>query len=151
MTFNTSDELKNYILRKSRGALQKSVEQVYQIINRFVKEYYAEYSPIIYERTYQLFQSLVKTDVVSTGNGWIAYVYFDVDKLDYAMKKINGKDIPNRGWSEEKTLTAAAHGSHGGYVDGTAIWDEPLTLLNAEAINILKRMLIDSGIPIKNL
>ncbi len=130
MIFNSLDNLKSYILSKSYSALQKTTEQVYQIINRFVKEYYAEFSPEMYERTYQLFCSLVKSSVVSTGNGWQAYVYFDASQLDYAMKRINGREIHNRGWSEEKTLSSAAHGLHGGYASGTAIWDEPLTLLN---------------------
>lgn len=149
MTFNSLDDIRNYVISKSRDALQKATEQVYQVIDRFVKEYYAEFSPEVYERTYQLYRSLVKSNIVSTGNGWKAYVYFDIDQLDYAMKKINGREIPNRGWSEEKTLSAAAHGSHGGAVSGTALWDDSMTILNAEAINILKRMLINSGIPLK--
>ena len=149
MTFNSLDDIRNYVISKSRDALQKATEQVYQVIDRFVKEYYAEFSPEVYERTYQLYRSLVKSNIVSTGNGWKAYVYFDIDQLDYAMKKINGREIPNRGWSEEKTLSAAAHGSHGGYTSGTALWDDSMAILNAEAINILKRMLINSGIPLK--
>ena len=64
------------------------------------------------------------------------------------MKTIGGVTVPNKGWSEEKTLTAAAHGSHGGYASGTAIWDEPIGILSSEAYNILKRMLIDAGIPL---
>ena len=149
MTFNSLDSLKSYILSKSQGALQMAVEQVYQIIDRFVKEYYSEYSPEVYERTYQLYRSLVKSDVVSTGNGWKAYVYFDIDQLDYAMKRVNGRNIPNSGWSEEKTLSAAAHGSHGGYTSGTAIWDDSLPIVNKEIVNILRRTLIENGIPVK--
>ena len=103
----------------------------------------------MYERTYQLYQSLVKSEIVPFGNGYKARVYFDLDKLDYAMKTVNGVSTPNSGWSEEKTLSAAAHGSHGGYTSGTAIYDEPIAVLDSEAYEILKRMLIDSGIPIK--
>ena len=149
MTFDSMDALKTYIISRCGDAIQKAQEQVYQIIDRFVKEYYAEFSPTMYERTYQLYKSLVKSDIVSTGNGFTAEVYFDIGMLDYYMKKINGKEYPNKGWSEEKTLTAAAHGSHGGYASGTAIWDEPLQVLNTEAYNMLKRMLIASGIPLR--
>ena len=149
MVFKNTEDLKNYILMRSQGAIVKAQEQIYAIINRFLKEYYAEFSPSLYERTYQLFQSLVKTDIVSTGNGWIAEVYFDLDALDYSIKRLHGVNVPNKGWSEEKTLGAAMHGSHGGYTSGTAVWDESLNVLNAEAINILKRMLISEGIPIK--
>ena len=149
MTFDSIESLKNYILSRSQSAIIKAQEQIYQVIDRFVKEYYAEYNPVMYERTYQLYRSLVKSDIVQIGNSIEAHVYFDLDALDYAMKRINGIEVPNRGWSEEKTLSAAAHGSHGGYADGTAIWDEPIAILNTEAYNILKRMLIDSGIPVK--
>ena len=148
MTFDSVDALKSYILSRMQPAIQKAQEQVYQVIDRFVKEYYAEFSPEVDERTYQLYRSLVKSDIKSTGNGYEACVYFDIGALDYAMKTIGGVTVPNKGWSEEKTLTAAAHGSHGGYASGTAIWDEPIGILSSEAYNILKRMLIDAGIPL---
>lgn len=149
MTFHSMDELKRYILSRSNTAIKLAQERIYLVIHKFVKEYYAEYSPVLYERTYQLFRSLVKTDVKSTINGWVAEVYFDVDRLDYYMKKINGQEVPNKGWSEEKTLSAAAHGSHGGKVSGTAIWDEPLRILNKQGYDMLKKALIDAGIPVR--
>lgn len=148
MVFNSIEEIKAYILSQSASAINQAKEQIYQVINKFVKEYYTEYSPTMYERTYQLYQSLVKTDVISTGNGWEATVYFDIDQLDYHMKRLNGKEYPNKGWSESKTLSAAAHGSHGGKVKGTAIWDEPLKELNKNGYKILKNVLIQNGIPI---
>ena len=149
MTFNSVEALKSYILQHSATAIKLAQERVYLIIDRFVKQYYAEFTPETYERTYQLFKSLVKSDIISTGNGWVAEVYFDLEALDSAMKRINGVEVPNKGWSEEKTLEAAAHGSHGGWIEGTAIWDEPLSILNTEAYNILKRSLIDAGISIR--
>jgi hypothetical protein len=149
MTFDSMDALKNYILSQSKIAVQLAQEKVFLIINRFVKEYYAEFSPAVYERTYQLFRSLVKTDVKSTGNGWVAEVYFDVNALDYHMKRVNGVEVPNKGWSEEETLAAAARGEHGGYKVGTAIWADPFALLDQQAINMLKQELINAGIPLK--
>lgn len=149
MTFETTESLKNYILSKINIAIQETQERVYEIIHKFVKQYYAEYSPSIYERTYQLFNSLVKSEIKESGNGYIAEIYFDIGLLDYHMKRIHGIEVSNKGWSEEKTLSAAAHGSHGGWVSGTAIWDEPLEKLNAEAYEILKQMLIDAGIPLR--
>ena len=150
MTFDSIDALKNYILSRSGNAIRLAQERIYQVIDRFVKEYYAEFTPEVYERTYQLYRSLVKSDIKSTGNGWIAEVYFDLDALDYHMKRINGVEVLNKGWSEEKTLSAAARGSHGGYnIGGTAIWYEPLKILNADGYNMLKKALIDSGIPVR--
>ena len=86
MTFNSMEELKNYILSKSQSAVRVAQEEVYGIIHKFVKQYYSEYDPSVYERTYQLLRSLVKTDVISTGNGWEAQIYFDIGALDYTIK-----------------------------------------------------------------
>lgn len=145
MTFHSIEELKQYILSHSQNALQKATEQVYQIINRFVKEFYAEYSPSMYDRTYQLYQSLVKTDVEVSGNGCTAYVYFDFSSLVY----MTGSQP-----SGSQVMNAAAYGGHGAeglhvIAGGTGIWSEPMQILSTEAIEILKRMLIAEGIPIK--
>lgn len=145
MIFHSIEELKQYILSRSQNALQKATEQVYQIINRFVKEFYAEYSPSMYDRTYQLYQSLVKTDVEVSGNGCTAYVYFDFSSLVY----MTGSQP-----SGSQVMNAAAYGGHGAeglhvIAGGTGIWSEPMQILSIEAIEILKRMLIAEGIPIK--
>ena len=43
----------------------------------------------------------------------------------------------------------AAHGSHGGYTSGTAVWDDPIKVLKKEGINILKQSLIAAGVPVR--
>lgn len=152
MTFSNSKELKNYILKKGERAIAQAQEQVYLVINRFLKEYYAEFNPSLYERTYQLFQSLVKTNVKQVGNGVYAEVYFDLDALDYHMKRLHGHEIANKGWSEEKTLEAAmTGGTHGGYraESNTEVWTESLSVLGTEGYNILRRALIQNGIPVR--
>lgn len=146
MVFKNEAQLKSFLLSKCQNALIKAQEQVYQIIDRFVKEFYAEYPPEMYERTYQLYRSLVKSDIVSTGNGYKAEVYFDLSSLDY---------VTGSRPSGEQVMGAAEWGRHGAMglavadFKGTSIWHEPLEILNAEAINILKKMLISEGIPIR--
>lgn len=146
MVFKNEEQLKNFLLQKCKNALIKSQEQVYQIINRFVKEFYAEYNPEMYERTYQLFSSLVKSDIIQTGSGYEAQVYFDLSSLDY---------VTGARPSGEQVMGAAEWGRHGAMglavadFKGTSIWHEPLEILNAQAINILKKMLISEGIPIR--
>jgi len=145
MTFKTSSELKSYLLSHSENAVQKASEQVYQVINRFVKEFYAGFTPEMYDRTYQLYSSLVKSDIRFTGSGWEAVVYFDYSSLVYTTgARPSGQQV----------MSAAAHGGHG--VEGlrvinggTGIWDEPMTILSTEAYETLRRMLIAEGIPIK--
>lgn len=136
--FNSEAELRNYILDRSRDAIVIAQEQVYQLIGRFLNQYYNEFSPSMYERTYQLLCSLVKSEVRSTGNGWEAEVYFDASALNYTTGT----------WSGEEVLESAAHGSHGGYVSGTAVFDDPVEQLSSDYIEILKRSLIQAGIPV---
>lgn len=146
MTFKNEAELKKFLLPKCKNALIKSQEQVYQIINRFVKEFYVEFSPEVYERTYQLYKSLVKSDIIPIGNGYKAEVYFDLSELDY---------MTGARPSGEQVMGAAEWGRHGAMglavadFKGTSIWHEPLEILNTEAINILVKMLKSEGIPIK--
>lgn len=146
MVFKNEEQLKSFLLQKCKNALIKSQEQVYQIINRFVKEFYAEYNPEMYERTYQLFSSLVKSDIIQTGSRYEAQVYFDLSSLDY---------VTGARPSGEQVMGAAEWGRHGAMglavadFKGTSIWHEPLEILNAQAINILKKMLISEGIPIR--
>lgn len=146
MVFKNEAELKKFLLQKCKNALIKSQEQVYQVINRFVKEFYAEFTPEMYERTYQLYCSLVKSDIIPTANGYEAEVYFDLSSLYY----VTGSKP-----SGEQVMQAAEWGRHGAMglavadFKGTSIWHEPLSILDAQAIEILKRMLISEGIPIK--
>lgn len=146
MVFKSESEIRNFLLEKCRNALIKTQEQVYQIIDRFVKEFYAEFSPEMYERTYQLYRSLVKSDIVSTGNGYEAQVYFDLSSLVYTT---------GASPSGEQVMGAAEWGRHGAMglavadFKGTSIWHEPKQIIDAEATNILKRMLIAEGIPIR--
>ena len=150
MTFKNEAELKKFLLPKCKNALVKSQEQVYQVIDRFIKEFYAEYIPDVskggYERTYQLYRSLVKSDIIPTSNGYETEVYFDLSSLDY----VTGSKP-----SGEQVMQAAEWGRHGAMglavadYKGTSIWHEPLEILNSEAISILKKMLISEGIPIR--
>ena len=147
MIFKNEAELKNFLLTKCKNALIKSQAQVYQIIDRFVKEFYVDYEPELYERTYQLYRSLVKSDIVPTVNGYEAKVYFDLGDLDY---------IYGANPSGEQVMGAAAIGMHGaeglpvrGGNTGVSIWSDPKEMLDAHAIDILERMLIAEGIPVK--
>ncbi len=145
MTFKTTEELKEYILSHSKNAVSKATEIIYQVINRFVKEFYAGFTPEMYDRTYQLYSSLVKSEIRSTSNGYETIVYFDYSSLMY-----NTGAMP----SGKQVINAAAHGGHGAeglnVVSGSSgIWDDPMMILDKEAYEILKRMLISEGIPIK--
>ena len=162
MTFNSLDELKNYILSRSKVAIEQAREKVYDVIAKFLFQFYEEFEPDVYVRTYQLLCSLVKTDVKQTGNGWTAEVYFDVNALDYSTRVVpiqfhgasSNNTYQRNSWTHENdlwVLETAMTGAkpHGGYESGTAIWKESLKVLNKEKRSILKKSLIDAGIPVK--
>lgn len=148
MVFKNEEQLKDFLLDKAGYALKNAQNEIYHIIQQFVKEFYADYSPVMYERTYQLYNSLVKSGVEWNGsNGYKVYVYFDYDSLNY----ITGAQP-----SGEQVMEAAAYGGHGAEGlrvmsgnSGINIWNDPMQVISAEAIGILKRKLMEQGIPIK--
>lgn len=153
MVFKNEKQLEAFLMNKCRLALMKAQDKVYSIIQNFVRQFYSEYSPELYERTYQLLRSLVQSRIVSDGKGYKAEIYFNIDGLKY-----NTGANP----SGEQVMAAASQGAHGAigqangvdlkYISsgaGTGVWDDPIMYLDAEAINILKSMLIAEGIPIK--
>lgn len=149
MVFKNEKELKEFMLKKCKLALAKTQEQAYQILHRFVKEYYEDYTPEMYERTYQLYRSLVKSRIISTSNGYEAQVYFDIGSLYYVTgNRPSGKEV----------MAAAEQGLHGAIGSdflyrfgdtGVNIWNDPMQIIDARTIDILKNELIANGIPIK--
>lgn len=146
MVINNEAELKAILMPKIKNALVKAQEKVYKIVDLYVQRFYADYDPVMYERTYALMHSLVKDEIVPTANGFKARVYFDISGLQYATGARP---------SGEQVMGAAAFGGHGAkglkvvYGSGEDLWYTPLEILDADAINILKNMLISEGIPIK--
>ena len=151
MVFHNERELKNYILSCSDFAIKAAQEKVMMIINHFLTEFYREFTPEVYDRTEQLLRSLTKSNIKSTGNGWVAEVYFDLSALDYSINRVNSSQTY---WSEEEVLENAMVGKypHGGYTKATGntqIWTESMKVLTKERIEILKKSLIEAGIPVK--
>ena len=140
MTFTDIKSLERYILKCNESAILVAQEKVYRVIKKFLDQYYAEYFPHEYIRTEQLLRSLVKSEVIKTPTGYIAQIYFDASSMEY------------KGWSGERVLhEAMVGGTHGGYVapKNTKIWEESLSVLKTETYPMLKKALIDAGIPIK--
>lgn len=149
MVFKNKTELLNFLYNKAYDALRDAQSVVYEIIHDFIRQFYADYyPPEIYERTEQLLRSLVKGDIRPSAKGFVADVYFDLDYIYATGNHPTG----------EQVMKAAAQGLHGAigenflYVHGdtgVGIWNDPLQVLDAEAIRILRDRLIEQGIPIK--
>ena len=146
MTFKNEAQLKAFILAKCQSALSNAQEKVYKIIDLHIQRFYADYDPVMYDRTYQLMHSLVKSSIIPVGNGYKAEVYFDLGSIGYSTGA-----QPSGG----QVFGAAAYGGHGAnglrvvYGGGADIWQTPKEILDAEAIEILVQELKAAGIPIK--
>lgn len=155
MLFTTPSQLKNHIMGHMKLAIQEMENEIHEVINQFLKQYYQEYEPIVYERTEQLLHSLVKSEIIQSGQGYVCHVYFDLEQIDYSYKYINGKryknDTSKIGGTEGIVRLAMESNTHGGYkasTNNTAIWTESMDILNRDKIAILKQCLLDNGIPI---
>lgn len=147
MLFKNEAQLRSFLMIGIRDAVEQAQEKIYQILDMFVKEYYSDYSPELYERTYQLYRSLVKTDVYSNGNGYEAQVYFDLSSLNY---------VTGANPSGEQVMEAAAYGGHGAEGlrvvfgnTGADIWNGVIPVLSTEAYEILREELIAQGILVR--
>ena len=134
-TFTSVEALKREILMRTKVGVLNTREKIYAEIERCLQKYYGEYDPVKYVRTQQLMNSLVRE---SFGDGLGFEVYFDPSRLNY----VTGN------WGADEVLNTAMHGSHGGYVDGTAIWDESMVELG-DIVALIKRELIAAGLPVK--
>ena len=145
VVFKNEKQLEEFLLAKCRDALFKAQGEVYRIIKRFLDQFYKEYDPVMYERTNQFLNSLVRSRVVPDGKGYKAEVYFDLDYIYRTGSYPTG----------EQVMQAAEYGRHGAMglavadFKGTSVWHESLAVLDASAIKILIDMLKPEGIPIK--
>ena len=152
MTFKNEKELKKHLLAKCKIAVAQTEEKIYRVIDGCLRQYYSEFTPEEYIRTKKLLNSLVKSKVVSTGSGYEAEVYFDESKLNYENGVMLLQHTPEHDmygwatWGADEVLDTAMHGSHGGYIDGTAIWGTSNAILG-DICALLKKELIAQGLP----
>lgn len=150
-TFNSVAELENYVIKRMQPAVSAVQEKVHQIIFNYLNAFYGEYEPSVAIRTYQILDSLVKSDVVRKGNGWEGEIYFDLSRLSHPSRYTgqDGRTVTSD-WSEAKILHGVlVSGTHGGAVPGIPVWLEAMDTVNPAWIQWLKQELIANGIPVK--
>lgn len=74
--------------------LEKTRDKIYKAIDKSIREYYSEFQPTRYERTYKFLNSLVKTNIVERGNELYCEVKIDEDYLNYTYP-FTGKYNPS--------------------------------------------------------
>jgi len=88
----TYSELYKLMENSLKNALDKSAEEIKQMIEFFIAKYYSEYEPKQYDRTYQFLNSCTRTEVFKVGNSFKVSVFIDYINLDY---DIDGYDVVN--------------------------------------------------------
>lgn len=134
---------------RTQQALQMTQDEVYSEFLKSWKAYYDELvfngssTPKVYERTDKLLESLIKTDIVQSGNGFSCTVEVDTNYLNYdGYEEATGREVLE--WANAKT--------HGGTVQGELeIWNDALEKLGGEngIRDLMKENLRKCGIPIK--
>lgn len=111
-------QMMDILLEKyASAALKKTQLEIYYAIQESINEYYKEYIPSVYERKYKFLNSLIKTEVIRTGNSVSCEVKIDESYLRYSY--------PDRGDLQATGLDVAkwanrdisGYGNHGGTVD----------------------------------
>lgn len=88
----TYSELYKLMENSLKNDLDKSAEEIKQMIEFFIAKYYSEYEPKQYDRTYQFLNSCTRTEVFKVGNSFKVSVFIDYINLDY---DIDGYDVVN--------------------------------------------------------
>lgn len=104
----------------AKSALKNTQDAVAESIQESIVDYYKEYLPTDYSRTYKFLNSLVKTQIVREGNVIKCEVKIDEDYLRYAYPgqgfphdlKATGLDVVR--WANRNEV---GYGNHGGSVD----------------------------------
>ena len=96
-------ELEVFLLERCRELCEFASNEVYEAINFFLAQYYSEWQPSVYQRTYDMLHSAFKTEVKKVGNGYQSIVGIDYESLD------SYKDVS--GW---QAVTYANEETHGG-------------------------------------
>lgn len=144
MLIHNSNELKQALLPKMREAIQKTQMQIYDIIDQVLQDFYNDYTPEYYKRTYQLLRSLVHSDIEELPNGYRATVYFDYTKLKYKKSWSGAKEMEFGG-----VRGLRGYRKTGGVILAPKFWLDPKNEIDGKVISMLLSNLRAAGIPIR--
>lgn len=143
-------ELKRILQNRASYALKLTRDEMFKVFQKHISEYYHEpvfggsSIPKQYDRLYKMLNSIVKTDIIMSGNSISCSVEVDRDYLNYTYPEgATGREVWE--WANDNT--------HGGTVDGKLkVWNDALDELgNREGIiKLMKNNLKKCGVPIIN-
>lgn len=144
-------DLTKVIESRIQQALKMTQQEIFEVIQQHITEYYKEpvfrngtsAIPMLYDRTYKLLNSLIKTDIIKSGGTISCSVEIDPNYLDYQyMGGASGLDV----------MLSANEQFHGWSVEGDMqVWDDAIAELGLKPgiLYIMKNNLKKCGVPVK--
>ncbi len=143
-TIKSMSDLTKVIESRIQQALKMTQQEIFEVVQQHITDYYHEYSPRMYQRTWEFLNSLIKTEIVKSSNGISCSVEIDKDYLSYRYQGgATGLDV----------VTYANQHSHGGVYDDDfgQFWDDAMAELGLEPgiKYLMKSNLKKCGVPVK--
>lgn len=144
-------DLTKILESRIQQALKMTQQEIFKVIQRHITDYYKEpvfrngtsAIPMLYDRSYKLLNSLIKTDIVKSGGTISCTVEIDPNYLNYRyMGGASGLDV----------MLSADQAFHGWSVEGDMrIWSDSLAELGLKPgiTYIMKKNLKKCGVPVK--
>ena len=144
-------DLTKILESRIQQALKMTQQEIFEVIQQHITDYYKEpvfrngtsAIPMLYDRTYKMLNSLIKTDIVKSGGTISCSVEIDPNYLDYQyIGGASGLDV----------ILSANEQFHGWSIEGDMrIWDDALTELGLKPgiLYIMNSNLKKCGVPVK--
>ena len=144
-------DLTKILESRIQQALKITQQEIFEVIQEHITDYYKEpvfrngtsAIPLLYDRSYKLLNSLIKTDIVKSDGTISCTVEIDPEYLNYQyMGGISGLDV----------MLSADQSFHGWSVEGDIrIWSDSLAELGLEPgiKYLMKKNLQKCGVPVK--
>lgn len=144
-------DLTKILESRIQQALKMTQQEIFKVIQQHITDYYKEpvfkngtsAIPMLYDRTYKMLNSLIKTDIIKSGGTISCSVEIDPNYLNYQyMGGASGLDV----------ILSANEQFHGWSIEGDMrIWDDALDELGLKPgiLYIMKSNLKKCGVPVK--
>ena len=144
-------DLTKTIESRIQQALKITQQEIFEVIQRHITDYYKEpvfrngtsAIPMMYDRTYKLLNSLIKTDIAKSGGTISCAVEIDPNYLNYQyIGGASGLDV----------MLSAEQAFHGWSIEGDMrIWSDSLAELGLEPgiTYIMKKNMKKCGVPVR--
>ena len=144
-------DLTKIIESRIQQALKMTQQEIFEVIQQHITDYYKEpvfkngtsATPLLYDRTYKLLNSLIKTSIIKSGGTISCSVQIDPNYMNYKyMGGASGLDV----------VLSADQRFHGWSVSGDIqIWQDSLEELGLKPgiLYIMKNNLKKCGVPVK--